>query len=151
MSNCGGSCSKMSDIEESEVKTLKISVEKSEIVSKVVTGKHTFYSDETSTWGGHDRFPDPFDYIIGGLGSCIAISIRQYATKHFIMLDRAEITLSYTYDLNNERPYKIDKKIKFFGNLSDEEVARLIMISDSPAQKMLNKGVEIITTLDKSN
>ncbi len=80
MANCGGSCSK-APVEEKKEKILTVSVEKGSIISKVQGDTHTFYSDETPTWGGKDQYPDPWDYIIGGLGSCIAISLRQYANN----------------------------------------------------------------------
>lgn len=151
MANCGKSCSNIGQEDEDKIKVIKVSVGKKGIVSKVNSGKHTFYTDETETWGGKDSYPDPWDYIIGGLGSCIAIAIRQYATKHFIMLDRAEITLEYSYNLNSvASPYKIEKRIKFFGNLSDEEKERLILISESPAEKMLIKGIDITTVMDNN-
>lgn len=152
MANCGGSCSLKSSGEEDKVKVLNISIGKAGIVTDVKCGRHTFHSDETNLWGGNDSYPDPFDYIIGGLGSCIAISIRQYATKHFIMLDRAEVTLEYSYDeKSDETPYKIKKTVKLFGNLNDEERERLLLISDSPSQKMLERGIEIESILDKDN
>lgn len=152
MANCGGSCSLKSTDEEDKVKVLNISVGKEGIVTDVKSGKHTFHSDETNLWGGNDNYPDPFDYVIGGLGSCIAISIRQYATKHFIMLDRAEVTLEYSYDQAADgSPYKIKKVVKLFGNLNNEEKERLLLISDSPAQKMLERGIEIESILDNDD
>ncbi len=146
MAGCGGSCS-ITETQDEEQRDITVSVGKDSIISTVHSGKHEFLSDETKSWGGEDSYPDPWDYIIGGLGSCIAITIRQYATKHFIQLEKAEITLTYHYDEFAEgSPYIINKSIEFFGNISDEEKERLLSVSNSPAQKMLTRGVKVITS-----
>lgn len=149
MAECSGSCSISKTQEEEAVKTVSVSVEKGSIISKVSAGKsHVFYTDETPEWGGDDKYPDPWDYILGGLGSCIAVSLRQYSDKHSIALDRAEVFLEYTYDEQAENsPYKVTKKLRFFGDLSPEEIDRLVLVSDSPAQKMLTRGLEINTVV----
>jgi putative redox protein len=148
MADCGGSCAINNSEDGVAIKELQITVGKESILSEVKQGKHTFYVDETSVWGGKDSSPDPWDYILGGLGGCIAISLRQYATKHSLKLEKAEITLSYTYDENaGNSPYKVDKSIKLVGDLTVEEREQLFIISNSPAQKMLTKGMDITSSL----
>lgn len=149
MAGCSGSCPIQTSQEEETLKIVTVSVEKESILSKVSAGdSHTFFTDETSTWGGEDKYPDPWDYILGGLGSCITVTLRQYADKHNIPLERAEVTLEYKYDeMADASPYKVIKKVKLVGNLSREEKDRLILVSDSPAQKMLTRGMDIKTLL----
>lgn len=144
MDSCNGSCPITESIDDNKPKNIKISVEKGSIVSKVKNGKHTFYSDETEEWGGKNRYPDPWDYIIGGLGACITTTIRQYADKHNIKLERAEVNLEYKYDLSSSgSPYIVEKKVLLFGDITNEEKERLLLISDSPAQKMLERGLDV--------
>ncbi len=145
MVGCEGLCGQTEEQLEDENKIVNITVDKS-IISKVQTKKHIFYSDETPEWGGNDEYPDPWDYILGGLGACITTTIRQYADKHFMKLERAEVELTYSYDLSSDSsPYIVDKKIKLIGDLSEEEKDRLLLISNSPAQKMLTRGIDIRT------
>lgn len=144
MSDCNSTCPKIQDNEEDAPKSLMISVEKNSIVSKIKSGKHTFYTDETENWGGKNRYPDPWDYIIGGLGGCITTTIRQYADQHSIKLDRAVVHLEYEYDLSSSvSPYIINKKVELFGDLTQDEKERLLLISNSPAQKMLERGLDV--------
>jgi putative redox protein len=56
---------------------------------------HRFCCDETEPLGGHDSAPDPYDYILAGLGACTAISLRQYADRKQWPLDKVEIRLTY--------------------------------------------------------
>ncbi len=148
MADCGGSCSINKSEDEVAIKEVEISVGNKSILSEVKQGKHTFYVDETGVWGGKDSYPDPWDYILGGLGGCIAISLRQYATKHSLKLEKAKITLSYTYDeYATNTPYKVDKVITLIGDLTSEERERLLLISNSPAQKMLTTGMDIKSSL----
>lgn len=149
MAGCSGSCPIQILHEEEVLKKVSVSVDKDSILSKVTAGKsHVFYTDETSTWGGNDKYPDPWDYILGGLGSCITVTLRQYADRHSIPLESAEVSLEYKYDeMAEDSPYKVLKKIKLVGNLTKEEKDRLILVSNSPAQKMLARGMDIKTLL----
>lgn len=144
MANCSGTCPKPDNINEESPKKLNITVESNTIVSKVKSRSHTFYSDETNNWGGKDRYPDPWDYILGGLGACITTTLRQYADKHKIKLEKAEVLLEYKYDLGSKpSPYIVEKKVVLTGDITEEERDRLILISDSPAQKMLERGLDV--------
>lgn len=144
MASCSGSCPITNNIDDDKSKKIKISVEKSSIVSKVKSGKHSFYSDETEEWGGKSRYPDPWDYILGGLGACITTTLRQYADQHNINLERVEVNLEYKYDLSSSgSPYIVEKQVLLFGDISNEEKERLILVSDSPAQKMLERGLDV--------
>lgn len=144
MAECSGSCPIPDNNNEESPKILDITVGSDSIVSKMKSGKHSFYSDETERWGGKDRYPDPFDYIIGGMGACITTTLRQYADKHKIKLEKAQVILEYKYDLDSKTsPYIIEKKVILEGDLSDEERERLLLISNSPAQKMLERGIDV--------
>lgn len=144
MSDCNTGCPKIQDKDEDAPKSLNISVEKSSIVSKIKSGKHSFYSDETENWGGKNRYPDPWDYILGGLGACITTTLRQYADQHSIKLDRAVVHLDYEYDLSSsDSPYIVNKTVELEGDLSPDERERLLLISNSPAQKMLERGIDV--------
>lgn len=148
MSDCQGACSIASTKSNSTIaiKSISASVEKQSIQTKLSAGKHSFYADETPQWGGIDEYPDPWDYILGGLASCIAITLRQYADSNSIPLEKAEVLLNYYFaEKANQSPYKVTKSIRFVGNLSDEQKKELIRISDSPAQKMLETGLVVET------
>ena len=88
-------------------------VEDSILTSVEVRG-HQFQCDETEKYGGQDQHPDPYDYILSGLASCVAITLRQYADRHNMSLECAEVRCSY--EKNNKpgapKKDKITKSIK---------------------------------------
>ena len=114
------------------------------ILTTVQVRDHQFQCDETEKYGGKDRFPDPFDYILSGLASCVAITLRQYADRHNLSLDGAEVRCSY--EKKNAGPVKKDKitkSIKLIGQLSSRDRARLMRAAKCPAYLMLDRGIEI--------
>lgn len=117
------------------------------ILTAVEVRGHQFQCDETEAYGGQDLFPDPYDYILSGLASCVAITLRQYADRHNMSLDRAEVCCSYEKLKNPDlsKKDKITKSIKLIGQLSDSERARLMRAAKCPAHMMLDRGIEIET------
>ena len=117
------------------------------ILTDIEVRGHHFQCDETEKYGGHDRFPDPYDYILSGLASCVAITLRQYADRHKMSLDRAEVRCSYKKNNDPATPKKdkITKSIKLIGTLSNHERARLMRAAKCPAHMMLERGIEIDT------
>ncbi len=60
-------------------KTLTATVGPDSIVTTLNVRDHTFTCDETPYYGGEDTAPDPYDYIMAGLASCTAITLRMYS------------------------------------------------------------------------
>lgn len=126
-------------------KNVTVTVGKHSIVTDITVRSHHFQCDETEEYGGEDRFPDPYDYILSGLASCVAITLRQYADRHNLALDRAEVRCSYEKVNAPGMPKKdkITKAIKLIGQLSESDRARLMRVAKCPAHKMLDRGIEI--------
>ncbi len=63
-------------------------------------------------------------------------------------MERAVVNITYKYDEFAERtPYIVEKEVLLYGDLSAEEVERLELVSNSPAQQMLTKGMDIRTNI----
>ena len=135
-------------------KTINIHLPKASIYTHMQVRSHHFMADETPEYGGEDQAPDPFDYIVAGMASCTAITIRQYAEKQNIPLEDIDISTQYrsvkpednpNADDAAFRPNQMIKYIKLYGDLSQAQIDELISISVSPAHKMLENGVQIFT------
>ena len=128
-------------------KQVTATVGTSSIVTNLEVRSHQFCCDETEKYGGEDQHPDPFDYILAGLASCVAITLRQYADKHNLPLNAAEVRC--TYEKHNDpatsRKDKITKAVKLSGKLSDKDKARLMRAANCPAHQMLERGIVIDT------
>ncbi|MFK7847193.1 MAG: OsmC family protein [Rhodothermales bacterium] len=133
----------MNDLEPGKFVTAVVG--ETSILTAIEVRAHQFQCDETEAYGGQDRFPDPYDYILSGLASCVAITLRQYADRHNLSLDRAEVRCSY--EKQNQpglsKKDKITKSIKLVGQLTDSERAKLMRAAKCPAHMMLDRGIEI--------
>lgn len=130
-----------------DTKQVTATVGAQSIVTDVKVRSHAFRCDETEKYGGHDQFPDPFDYILAGLASCVAITLRQYADKHNLALDTAVVCCSYEKFSNPATPKKdkITKTIKLLGQLTEQDRDRLMRAANCPAHQMLDRGILIET------
>ncbi len=128
-------------------KFVTASVGSSSIVTAVKVRDHEFKCDETEAYGGHDQYPDPYDYILSGLASCVAITLRQFADRHNLPLESAKVQCSYEkQDISGSpKKDKITKSITLVGQLSEQDRARLMRAATCPAHMMLDRGIEIET------
>ena len=57
------------------------SVSGERFTQEVEAGKHTLLGDEPESYGGADRCPGPYDYLLTALGTCTSITLRMYAER----------------------------------------------------------------------
>lgn len=122
-------------------------------------GRHELIADEPTDSGGKDLGPDPYDYLLMSLGSCSVITMKMYAARKKWPLEDAYIEMRhYRTDSDKEsskdgkklKKDVIEKEVVVKGDLSDEQVERLIEISKKcPVHRTLLNEVEIITTGNK--
>jgi putative redox protein len=124
---------------------------------EISAGRHRLISDEPPTQGD-DAGPDPFDLLLGALGSCVVITLQMYARRKQWPLTGVQIELE-----NNTLPAEecpgcmsepgkqvtvIEKRLTFQGDLSPEQVQRLTEIADKcPVHKALSGEIQIRTSL----
>ena len=61
--------------------------------NSVEVGMHRLKADEPSGAGGGDRGPQPFEYVLAGLGACTSMTVRMYADRKGWKLDRVAVRL----------------------------------------------------------
>jgi putative redox protein len=122
---------------------------------EIQAGRHRWLADEP-LGVGDDLGPDPYDLLLGALAACKIITCRMYAARKGWSLESMEVSLStrrvHARDCQecesdaNAKVDLIDCQIRFEGDLSDEQVARLTQISERcPVQRTLTSETRIQT------
>ena len=96
------------------------------ILTHLTVRDHKFSCDEEPLYEGNDEAPDPYDYVITGVGGCTAISLRLFADEKG--WDIGDIDLILTYDSINGEDV-VEKEIDFSGNLSDRQHKALLRVA----------------------
>ncbi|MGK2957283.1 MAG: bifunctional alpha/beta hydrolase/OsmC family protein [Acidimicrobiales bacterium] len=126
-------------------------------LNHVVAGRHQFLADEPADVGGFDAGPSPYDLLAAGLGACTSMTLRMYANRKSLPLDRVTVEISHTrVHLDDcEHPGsqgalidQFERRIHLEGALSDEQRSSLVVIADKcPVHRTLNAPARIHTIL----
>ena len=123
--------------------------------TSIQTKKHSITADEPTSVGGDDFGPSPYELLNAGLAACTAMTLKMYAERKKIPLEEVYVYLSHSKkhsdDISQETGKAgyldyIDKKLKFVGDLTNEQIEKLKEISSKcPVHKTLVNGVVIKT------
>ena len=123
---------------------------------EVTAGKHRFLADEPTDVGGLDSGPGPYDLLLAGLGACTAMTLRLYAERKALPLERVSVALSHSRihaadcescETKEGMLDRIDRAIALSGNLDAEQRRRLLEIADKcPVHRTLTSEIDIRTT-----
>jgi putative redox protein len=122
---------------------------------EIRAGTHRLIADEPLDAGGGDSGPTPYDLLLASLGACTAMTLRLYAERKGLPLDRVTVRLRhakiYAADCAQceTREGKIDRiqrEIMLEGALDQDTRARLLEIADKcPVHRTLTSEVDIVT------
>lgn len=128
-------------------------------VQHVTAGRHRWVADEpTDVPGGTDTGPSPYDHLLAGLGACTAMTLRMYATRKKLPLERVTVTvrqrsvhaddMSVCVDGGDGCVRQFTREIELEGDLDDAQRQKLLEIADKcPVHRTLEAGVQVVTTL----
>jgi putative redox protein len=121
----------------------------------VSIGPHRMLADEPVAAGGEDSGPGPYDFVLAGLGACTSMTMRLYADRKSLPLERTTVTLNHSKihaqdcaecETKEGMLDQIDMVIAMEGTLDAEQRKRLMEIADKcPVHRTLTSEIRIVT------
>ena len=129
-----------------------------------ITKNHTIITDEPEESGGDELAANPVELLLGAEGACTISVLMMFAKRMKYDLRNVEINLIHKrvrveelkesgIEIDNERGYvhKIEKNIKFIGNLDDDQLEELQRVSKRcPVHNMIEKRSYFEVSFDHS-
>lgn len=133
------------------------STENHDFFTEVFANGHALVADEPVQYGGTDRGPTPYDYLLVALGACTSMTLQMYARRKQLPLTKAVVRLTHKKihaddcdgcATGNGKIDRMEREIELFGELDQTQRARLLEIAERcPVHKTLHSEVNIISRL----
>ena len=121
----------------------------------VAVGPHRLLADEPAASGGDDTGLAPYDFLLAGLGACTSMTMRLYADRKSLPLERTTVTLRHSKihaqdcaecETKEGMLDQIERVISMEGPLDAEQRKRLMEIADKcPVHRTLTSEVRILS------
>src|SRR4051812_34773502 len=121
----------------------------------VMVGAHRLTADEPVAVGGGDTGLGPYELVLAGLGACTSMTMRLYAERKSLPLERVTVTLRHSRIHAEDCAEcetkagildQIDRVIAMEGALDDGQRQRLMEIADKcPVHRTLTSEIRIVT------
>lgn len=126
----------------------------------IAIGPHRLIADEPESVGGRDTGPGPYDFLLAGLGACTAMTLRMYADRKLLPLDKARVVLSHRKihaqdcadcETKSGKIDEIRREITLYGDLDPEQRRKLLEIADKcPVHRTLESEIQVVTAETKA-
>jgi uncharacterized OsmC-like protein/alpha/beta superfamily hydrolase len=126
---------------------------------EVLAAGHRLLADEPVSVGGTDTGMSPYELLLASLGACTAMTIRMYADRKALPLDRVSVRLHHEKihaedcadcETREGRIDEIERTIELTGDLDDAQRQRLLEISEKcPVHRTLHSEIKIRTRLEQ--
>jgi len=121
----------------------------------VTVGPHQLLADEPVTAGGDDTGLGPYDFLLAGLGACTSMTMRLYADRKSLPLERTTVTLKHSKihaedcaecETKAGMLDQIERVIAMEGPLDADQRKKLMEIADKcPVHRTLTSEVRILS------
>lgn len=121
----------------------------------VTVGPHSLLADEPMGAGGDDTGLAPYDLLLAGLGACTSMTMRLYADRKSLPLERTTVTLKHNKIHAEDCAEcetkagvldQIERVIGMEGPLDAEQRERLMEIADKcPVHRTLTSEIRILS------
>ncbi|MEY9415913.1 uncharacterized OsmC-like protein/fermentation-respiration switch protein FrsA (DUF1100 family) [Bradyrhizobium japonicum] len=146
---------KAMDLAEEPRKVVVQETRKSKFNQAITVGPHHLVADEPIAAGGEDAGPGPYDFLLAGLGACTSMTMRLYADRKSLPLDRITVTLKHSKiyakdcaecETRDGMLDQIERDIAIDGALDAEQRKKLMEIADKcPVHRTLTSEIRIVT------
>jgi putative redox protein len=146
---------KAMDLPEAPRQVVVQETRKSKFNQSIIVGPHRLVADEPAAAGGEDAGPGPYDLLLAGLGACTSMTMRLYADRKSLPLDRVTVALKHSKiyakdcaecDTREGMLDQIERDITIDGALDAEQRRKLMEIADKcPVHRTLTSEIRIVT------
>ena len=135
----------MMDTENISIAQAKVRIARTHYQAIASSGNHAIVVDEPADMGGGDTGMNPFGLLLGSLGSCTIITLRMYIERKMWVVNEISVELEA---FAVEGGYLIQSKLDFKGDLTTEQISRLLTIANScPIHKVLAGNITMETAV----
>jgi len=146
-----------SERDASEPGTVTVHGSAASFAQEISVGRHRLMADETTSVGGTDTGPNPYDLLLAALGTCTSMTLALYARRKGWPLEAVTVRLRHLKihaadcedcEAREGRLDYIDREVELSGVLSDEQRARLLEIANKcPVHRTLTSEIHIHSRL----
>ncbi len=127
------------------------------LAQTIRAGRHRLAADEPTESGGADTGPNPYEYLLAGLGACTSMTLRLYADHKKWPLERVRVRLAHAKihaqdcadcETKDGKIDRIERRIELAGPLDEGQRQRLLEIANKcPVHRTLESEIGIVTAL----
>jgi putative redox protein len=124
----------------------------------VTAGPHLLRADEPVDSGGLGSGPSPYDLVLAGLGACTSMTVRMYADRKKLPLERVTVELRHDKihaqdcaecETKEGKLDRIERVVRLEGALDEAMRAKLLEIANKcPVHRTLHSEVTVPTRLE---
>lgn len=129
----------------------------SRMAQEVRIGRHRLAADEPLEAGGSGLGPNPYDFLLAGLGACTSMTLRLYADHKKWPLEQVRVRLSHEKihavdcadcETKEGKIDRIERQIEVLGPLDAAQRQRLLEIAEKcPVHRTLHSEIKIVSRL----
>jgi putative redox protein len=129
-------------------------------LNHVVAGDHRFLADEPTDVGGFDAGPSPYDLVAAGLGACTSMTLRLYADRRGMPVDRILVRVAHAKvhlddteetvgaEAGGSQIDEFRRTVTIEGDLTEDDRAALARIAERcPVHRTLERSSRIVTSV----